>query len=417
MQYTLRSLFTASALMAGIASSQGQTVATLDDLTLPGTDTSFSTTQALGQAYGFQSGNATFFGQQEFWGGLTGFDYSNHTDVSSPGYWNDKCAITGKGHNNSDNYAVAYVQADWPARPTYGMPVSARLENDAKGNLVAGFYVTNTTYAYNYINDYYQTGDWFKLVVQGYLNGALKTDSVVYTLASFETSGNTLVDSWEWVNLLPLGQVDSLTFYVYSSDEFTPFYFALDDLTTMDGVCSTPMGFLISSINETSATFSWTAPYPELVARYEIAIDQSLTLTPDAGTTIVDVAETEFTQDLLDANTSYIAHYRSKCIDGGYSDWDTIAFQTLDFPNGIATPGKDALAISLSPNPAKDAIAIHSTLPSLDVQISDINGRVIFSQKSHRGKISIAQWTNGVYILKASDPESGLQVVKKFIKY
>ena len=86
----------------------------------------------------------------------------------------------------------------------------------------------------------FHNGDWFKLTVHGYLHGAPKTDSASVYLADFlfpDTSMNYISNTWQWVNLLPLGDVDSLDFSLSSTDNGsfgmnTPAYFCIDNFTT-----------------------------------------------------------------------------------------------------------------------------------------------------------------------------------------
>ena len=65
-------------------------------------------------------------------------------------------------------------------------------------------------------------------------------DSVTFYLADYRFADNDsdyIVKTWQWVNLLPLGHVDSLIFSLTSSDNGpagmnTPAYFCIDNFTT-----------------------------------------------------------------------------------------------------------------------------------------------------------------------------------------
>lgn len=106
---------------------------------------------------------------------------------------------------------------------------------------VDGFYITNTTFAYNSMafGDNFAKKfnaadkDSFILNIHLYLNGELqKTHQVI--LADFRSADSTkhfLLDTWQWVGLTT--QTDSIDFELQSSDvgDFginTPLYFALD---------------------------------------------------------------------------------------------------------------------------------------------------------------------------------------------
>ena len=67
-------------------------------------------------------------------------------------------------------------------------------------------------------------------------------DSVIAVLADFRSNNSSedyILKTWKWVNLLPLGDIDSLSFSYRSSDvgQFgmnTPGYFCMDNFTTKD---------------------------------------------------------------------------------------------------------------------------------------------------------------------------------------
>jgi hypothetical protein len=170
-----------------------------------------------------------------------GFAPSTKKDKVTPGFGNQYSAITGSGYN-SNTYAISYGES------------GIKLKGKAAGKVVNGFYITNTTYAYFSMKDGDAFGkkfggptgndpDFFYLTVKGFLNGVKKNDSVNFYLADFRFSDNTkdyILSEWAWVNLAPLGNVDSLSFQLHSSDvgQFgmnTPAYFAMDNFTFNDG--------------------------------------------------------------------------------------------------------------------------------------------------------------------------------------
>ena len=234
---TLTILF--SALVLGTA-AQAQTVATFDDLLLSKPDTSYINYSASGSDVGFNDGLAHFPTVYDTsFGGIWNYcSYSNWTDSVTSGYTNQYSAKTGIGYAGSANYMIAYC-----ANPvTYEYNMNIKLNGAAVGEPVSGFYVTNSTYAYNYMRDHpFDSGGWFVLTIKGYIAGALTADSVNYYLADYRASDSslhTIVRTWEWVNLLSLGAVDSLQFSLNSTDTAggfgmnTPGYFCMDNFTT-----------------------------------------------------------------------------------------------------------------------------------------------------------------------------------------
>ena len=249
-----------TALAITIAAN-AQTVSTFETLSLVGSDTAYINYSNPGNDVGFTNGLVyypcvydTGFGAQ-YWS--YGFAYSNMTDSVTSGYMNQYSAKTAIGYGGSAKYAVAY-----------GIVNSVKLQGAAAGHTVNGFYITNSTYAYNSMRDGdgfakkfgdttgtgLTTGqgtapDWCKVLIHGYKAGVLNADSVVFYLADFRgtASADYIVNTWQWVNLLPLGHVDSVTFTMSSSDNNsfgmkTPAYFCVDNFTTNEtgvGVANT----------------------------------------------------------------------------------------------------------------------------------------------------------------------------------
>jgi len=187
---------------------------------------------------GFENGDAFFKNKYSmsfggYWQG--GFGYSNQTDVTTEGYTNQYSVFTGSGVGRSDIFAIGRHKS------------IIQLKNSAKTAAVTGFYVANTTYAALDMKNGSgfskafggTTGndpDWFQLAITGYRNNAVITDTVKIKLADYTFADNSkdyILDTWRWVDLRPLGVVDSLIFLITSSDVGqygmnTPGYFAID---------------------------------------------------------------------------------------------------------------------------------------------------------------------------------------------
>ena len=205
---------------------------------------------------GFTSGLAYF---QNFydtaWGTWSKWVYSNMADDSTAGYLNQYSAITAQGYDPASsggkNYGVAWIPIDWVSTENIPVPINFA---DHSAHEVQGFYATNSTYAA--LSMEYgdavakkfggKTGDdpdYFRLTVWGYLHGNV-TDTVHFYLADYRFEDNEedfIVKTWQWVDLTPLGKVDSLMCSLVSSDVGmfgmnTPGYFCIDHLTisTMD---------------------------------------------------------------------------------------------------------------------------------------------------------------------------------------
>jgi hypothetical protein len=185
----------------------------------------------------FQTANASF--QYKFVSGYwsEGFSYTNKYDSITAGYTNTHGVRAYNGCSNSATYVIGKDGG-----------VITLATNQTTVN---GFYITNTTYAYKSMasgdafakkfggsigND----PDFFKVVVKGYKNGTLKNDSVTIMLADFTFTNNTqdyILTTWQFVNTNIIGDIDSLKFYMRSTDVGpfginTPLFFAIDNFTT-----------------------------------------------------------------------------------------------------------------------------------------------------------------------------------------
>jgi len=169
-----------------------------------------------------------------FW--LGGWAISTMRDDTTASFENLYSAKTASGVN-SFSYAVGQQNA------------MIKLDDNVAGQVVNGFYITNTTYAHGVIRDGNMFSkkfggedgndpDFFKLDIQKYSNGALAPQVVEFYLADYRFDDNSedyIVDDWQWVDLTSLGNVDSLQFTLSSTDvgDFginTPLFFSIDNL-------------------------------------------------------------------------------------------------------------------------------------------------------------------------------------------
>lgn len=186
----------------------------------------------------FTSGSCTFSNSYAIsFGGYwnSGWAFSKVNDTTTAGFTNLYGSYANKGFNSSSNYAVSQNE-------TF-MKINQ--------NTLTGLYVTNTTYAalsmkngdafakkFGGTNG--NDSDWFKLTINAYQNGNLKTEKVEFYLADFRFADNSkdyIVKDWTFVNLVSLGSLDSLKYTLTSSDtnQFglkTPAFFCVDHIMT-----------------------------------------------------------------------------------------------------------------------------------------------------------------------------------------
>ena len=170
-----------------------------------------------------------------FWGGFT---VSNRTDLNQSGMNAQYTAITGCGYDGSSQYAVAY---------TYGVQTDVYAA-DGQSHTVTGCYVTNNLWAYQHVLEG-ESGvtpfggtsgndpDWFKLTATGKNASGQTVGTLDFYLADYRFDDNTqdyVLDTWEWFDLSPLGEVASISFSLSSTKSnyggmITPAYFCMDN--------------------------------------------------------------------------------------------------------------------------------------------------------------------------------------------
>lgn len=245
----MKTTFTILSLLALTIGVNAQTISTIEE----GVLTPNSYYDGSDYSGGFTSGNAFFDNYYDTtWGAsfgywASGWAYSNIGDtVTQPSSYTQLYnAKEISGYALSPNFAVG----------TQGSRIV--LNGTATGKVVNGFYITNSTYAFNsmklgdsFAKKFGGTSgndpDYFKVVVKSYLGGTLSADSVDFFLADFRFSDNSqdyIVKNWTWVDLSTLGNVDSLEFTLRSTDvgSFginTPLYYCIDNFTTADSPVS-----------------------------------------------------------------------------------------------------------------------------------------------------------------------------------
>ena len=181
----------------------------------------------------FLSGSYKFANNYSIdWGSWSGFSYSNHTSTAGANIMADQFnACTGKGHNDSDNYAVFFEDEF--------APMTISVLNKADGDSIRGFYITNAAVAVNaFVNGdgmtpgAFTTGDYLKLTIT-----ADNNNFITYYLADYTSENEAdhyYVNDWQWVDLSELGKVKELTFHMEASRSnaygyTTPLYFCMDD--------------------------------------------------------------------------------------------------------------------------------------------------------------------------------------------
>ena len=222
-------------LALGLTGTASAAIVTFDDLSLPA-ESYWNGADGSGL---FRSGGAYFPNDYDAtWDSWMGFAYSNLTDTQSTGLESQYNAIAGSGQNHSKVYGVSFVGWEEPPAMTLSTPQA-----------LTGLYVTNNNYTYYSMRDGSlfskqfggATGDeedWFKLTVTGRDTAGAVTGEVEFFLADFrfaDSEQDYIIDTWQYIDLTPLGVVETLEFALDSSDTGafgmnTPGYFCLDTI-------------------------------------------------------------------------------------------------------------------------------------------------------------------------------------------
>jgi hypothetical protein len=387
-----------------------QTIAGFEDLTLEA-DTFWTGSDLSG---GFASGNGYFKNNYNTnFSSWSGFVYSSKTDTTTAGYGNQYSAITGVGYNNSPNYVVANE---------YGNAKINLTGAAGGGKLVKGFYVTNTTYAYTAMRDgdmfakkFGGTNgadpDWFRLTVKGYSGGAMKSESVEFYLADFRNADNTqdyIVRDWQWVNLQALGNVDSLQFFLESTDTAggfgmnNPAYFAIDNFITADTAYAQPAANddAVTTNYLTAQTIAVLANDVNLIANpYTVELLSS----PKIAGAIAQVVfnEVVYTPAVGLVSKDTLVY---RVVDNlGFADTAVVLINVTGI---TAIESLEAsLQFSAYPNPFGNALTVYCPQQNdqpLNVSVYNLVGQLVLNEKVNVSQFTLQTETlqPGVYMLR-----------------
>jgi hypothetical protein len=188
---------------------------------------------------GLISGNAFFPNYfnadwNDYW---SGFAFTNHTDILTPGYDNMYSSITGSGADDSEQYAVFYFS---------GMPDTIKFTTAEKITRISVCNTTNTYFSMlngdafgkKFGGESGNDPDWYKVILTGIDGDGDAVGYVEILLADFRFDNNSLdyiANAWTNVDLSPLGYISALEVKIESSDlgDFgfnTPTFVCIDNI-------------------------------------------------------------------------------------------------------------------------------------------------------------------------------------------
>ncbi len=162
---------------------------------------------------------------------------SRQTDTVFASYDTDQFHnVVGHGVDNSPTFAIANIA------PHLGVTSIYPLDSTSNQS-IKGMYITNSSCTYNSIinGDYMETpfkqGDSLILVIDGLVNDSI-INTAHYSLADYrsnESIDHYALNTWQWIDLSNLGEVDELQFNIIGSRNGdwglnSPAYFSFDNL-------------------------------------------------------------------------------------------------------------------------------------------------------------------------------------------
>jgi hypothetical protein len=188
----------------------------------------------------FTSGGFNFINSYNAdWGAWSGFAASSVNDNLTTGWENQYSAIPGEGALGSSAYTVSYV--------------AGFSEIEFESATISGLYITNSTYSNwsmkngddfskKFGGESGNDPDWFKVTIAGISEDGDTTGTLDYYLADYRFENNQedyIIESWEWIDLIALGEISALRFSLSSSDVGawgmnTPAYFCIDQINHQD---------------------------------------------------------------------------------------------------------------------------------------------------------------------------------------
>lgn len=340
-----------------------------------------------------------------WWGG---FGLSNETSTEFSSLSHQFRSSTGGGHNSS-NYGVYYPLSSSDLRVT----------NSADGDSINGFYITNNAYALTSMLNGdgmakpFKKGDYFKVTIKGYNGTSQATGSVDFYLGDYRADNSAdryLLDTWQWVDLRPLGKVKTLTFSFDGTKEndmglTTPTYFCLDDLNgerdiTVANQVIVPVGSKnvqlagLFTLEGNGATVTYAFPDGIDSTDIEAAIDDNGMLTLTGKT---EGAETSVLLSATEAGKTQFVRLPIRV--GRGTGVDQV---------GVTTD------VAIYPVPVTSVLNIATSLADYSVSVFNTAGAAVYSKAGLNGNVTIecGNWAAGVYVVKIAAAD-GTNVVRR----
>lgn len=348
------------------------------------------------------------------WDSWSFFGYSNHTSTEFANYVTDQYnSCVGHGADGSANYGVAYISS-------YMGNTEISLSNTTDAAVVEGIWVTNSAWVVDAIlngdgmEPKFEQNDWLRLTFTGVNTDGTYGNTVDYYLADYrdeDANEHYYVDSWQWVDLKPLGEVSKIQLSMLSTKMnsygmTTPSYVCIDNVGGECKISEQPTRILLVSDEEPEATldlsefFSFDSSEANVVITFEEPCEYA---TIDGETLKVTAPEgTEFTVKL-------------KAWQRGAAEYLQMPIRVCGKPSGV--DGITTEQVSVYPNPASVYFTVSAPSDSFDVSVYSTSGVAVANVAGENGKatVDVSNFAAGTYIVRVADVTSGSTTVHKLI--
>lgn len=350
------------------------------------------------------------------WDSWAFFGYANHTATSFSSLTTDQWnSAVGHGVDESANYGVVYVS------PYMGKTLST-LTNTDEGQAVPGMYVTNSAWVVDAIlhgdgmSEAFGEGDLLTLKLTGKKADG-STSTMEIPLADYraaDAKDRWYLDTWQWVDLSPLGDVTEMEWDITSSKTnsygiTTPTYVCVDNIGAVCPVSEGETAILKVNEEEPVAEFE-LAPYfsfnPEDgTVAYSIDCDDERVALVDGGK-VTCSAKADETLELT-------AHATQR----GRHEWVRIPVSMTDKPLGIAAVELEGVA--LYPNPANAYVKVNADAANYDVYVIAMDGRTVMNHTGLTGTatLDVTSLADGSYIVKLIGNDGATAVRKLIVRH
>lgn len=343
----------------------------------------------------------------------SGYALSRETEKDFNGL-NDQFRVpTGAGVDDSRGFMVAY--------PMYDNVNKIEITSDADGDIVKGVFINNASYTVNSItkgdsfSSAFGNNDYFKVVFKG-VNASGETKTVDYYLADFrdnDSKEHYYTDSWQWVDLSPLGKIKYISFGFDSNKKnqygiTVPAYVCLDNLGDTYHTENIRTHKVVLGKNEIKLKEFVNFNESDAKIKYEIQKypdDENIKVSvSQEGILNIDV-QRELSKDVEDVVI--------KITQKGKSVYQ---LHPVSLTSGTYIDEKGSgESVSVYPVPADNTLNISCVNKMYSVEVFTTDGIMVRRNKNLTGKnsIDVSSLTSGNYIVKINS--DGETFVKKIV--